>query len=369
MTGPASPVTDSADVALLLIGVRTPLAIDEMRWERLLRIGRVAGLHGRLATANLANPELPPPVRRHLLSSARVAAFRCQMLRAELFHLARLCSNDFPVILLKGSAYVLQRRRMAEGRFVSDVDLLVPREQLRIMEDRLKAAGWQAQKLDAYDERYYRDWSHETPPLRYPGRTLEVDLHHAITPVTGRRAFDPATLFDRSEPIPGTPFHALCAEDQVLHASLHCFNDGDLELRVREVVDIDGLIREYADRPGFWDRLGQRATELGLERPLWYGLHYARQWLACPVPVSATAELKQPPALHRRLMDMLVPLAMLPPSPDHPPGLKVKCARVLMLARHHLLRMPPHMLAPHLTRKSLRRMRAHFGGNPEAGSA
>lgn len=354
------------DIELLLRGLGAPLQIDDARWERLLRIARMSGLHARLAAANLDNPTLSRPVLRHLLSSARAGGYRSQMLRAELFNLARLCHDDFPVIALKGSAYVLQQRAMAVGRFVSDVDLLVPRTYLRTMEERLLSAGWEAQKLDAYDERYYRDWSHETPPMRFPGRVLEVDLHHAITPVTGSLQFDPEILFHNSEAVPGTPFRVLGAEDQLLHACLHCFHDGDLELRVREVVDIDGLLRTFAEREGFWERLVKRASQLGLERPLWYGLHFATAWLNSPVPATVLAEVASPSPLTSGFMDALVPLAMLPPDPDFPPPLRVRLARTLMQVRYHLLRMPLPLLVPHLARKSLRRVQARFDRGTEA---
>jgi hypothetical protein len=355
-----------ADIALLLRGLHEALDIEEARWERLLRLARASGLHARLAEANLDKAKMTDVVRRHLLSSARIAGYRAQLVRAELFQLAPLVTSDFPVIVLKGGAYLLQRRRMAVGRFVSDVDLLVPPTHLRTMEDRLRAGGWQAETLSPYDERYYRDWSHETPPMRQPGHSLEVDLHHAITPVTGSLAFDPARLFERSEPIAGTPFRALCPQDQVLHACLHCFHDGELDLRLREVVDIDGLLRTFADGADFWRTLVVRANELGLQRPLWYGLHFAHAWLACPVPRTVWDALSPPPALSRRAMDALVPVAMLPSDPDYPPPRSVKLARLLMRTRYHLLRMPLHMLLPHLARKAALRLRARVTAKKEA---
>ncbi|MER2553940.1 MAG: nucleotidyltransferase family protein [Thauera sp.] len=360
-----------SDIALLLRGMHTPLKIDEARWERLLRIARTSALHGRLAETNLENRTITAAVRRHLLSSAHIAAYHAQLVRAELFRLAPLVKDDFPVIVLKGGAYLLQQRRLAAGRFVSDVDLLVPRANLHGMEQRLRAAGWQPARLTPYDERYYRDWSHETPPLRRPGHILEVDLHHAITPVTAALAFDPASLFERSEPIPGTPFRALAPEDQLLHACVHCFQDGDLALRVREVVDIDGLTRAFSARPAFWESLIRRARELGLQRPLWYGLHFATEWLNCPVPDAIMAGLPDPGSHTRRLMDRLVPLAMLPSDPDGPPALKVTWARRAMLSRYHWLRMPLPMLLPHLARKSLHRLRTRVArkeGAPENGA-
>lgn len=354
------------DTALLLRALHAHIELDEHGWDRLLRHARASGVHARLAAAQAAAPELPDVVRRHFVSATRIAAYRRKLMEAELFQLAPLCDTGFPVVVLKGAAYALQRRRIATGRFVSDVDLLVPAAHLRTMEQALRAAGWRSDPLSPYDERYYRDWSHETPPLRFPGHSLELDLHHAITPVTGSLAFNPAPLFARCEPIAGTPFHALAAEDQVLHACVHCFHDGDLGLRVREVVDIDGLAREFSARAGFWDTLLARANELGLERPLWYGLHYASNWLGCPVPNEVIAALRGPSRLTQQLMDRLVPLAMLPSDPDGPPPMKVTLARNTMLVRYHLLRMPLHMLLPHLARKALIRLRARATVKKEA---
>lgn len=355
----------AAEVALLLRAAREPVELDDAGWDRLLRLARMSGLHARVAARNIDNPQLSPRVRRHLLSASRMADFSKQMLLAELRSTHALCDGSFPVLVLKGAAYLLQDRAAAQGRFVSDADLLVPRSHLRTMEERLRAAGWQSAALDPHDERYYRDWSHETPPLRYPGRFLELDLHHAITPVTGSLSFDPQPLFDASEAIPGTPLRALSPPDQVLHACLHCFHDGDFVLRVREVVDIDALLREFSAQAGFWDVLGARARALGLERPLWYGLRYAAAWMQLPVPPQQLAALPAPPALARASMDLLVPRAMLPTDPDHPPGPAARFAQTALLARYHWLRMPLRLLLPHLARKTWRRLRARRNSGVE----
>lgn len=345
------------EIEQLLQGMHNPVTASLARWERLLRLARMSGLHGRLAATHCASNNLPDPVKRHLLSAARISGFNSQMLRAELHALARTCPADTPVIALKGSAYALQGLPMATGRFVSDVDLLVPRAQLRSTEERLRAAGWEATELDAYDERYYRDWSHETPPMRFPGSFLEVDLHHAITPVTGALRFDPTPLFESSEAVAGSCFRVLCAEDQVLHACVHCFQDGDLDLRVREIVDIDMLLRHFSERPNFWAKLTDRAQALGLARPLWYGLHFASTWMNTPMPVHALDNLPPPANISRTLMDALVPRAMLPSDPDFPPPRSVRLARTALLARYHWQRMPLRMLLPHLAHKAA--MRAH----------
>lgn len=347
----------SADCALLLRGLHEALELSGAQWDRVLRLARMTGLHGRLAAANADSPMLPERVRLHLLSATRMADFSARMLDAELREVAPLCGGDFPVIVLKGGAYALQGLGFAKGRFVSDIDLLVPSSALRTMERTLNAAGWEGAELDPYDERYYRDWSHETPPLRFPGHFLELDLHHAITPVTGRLHFDPAPLFAESLAVPGTPFRVLSPHDQVLHACVHCFQDGDLALRVREIADIDGLLRSFADTPGFWPGLVERARELGLDRPLRHGLHFAQSWMKTPVPERTLASLPAPYAALRGTLEACFALAMLPPDPDRPPGLSVHLARLAALVRYHLLRMPLRMLLPHLARKAWLRAR------------
>lgn len=359
----------SADCALLLRGLQEALELPDARWDRVLRLARMTGLHGRLAAANADNPTVPERVRRHLLSATRMADFSARMLDAELRDVAPLCASAFPVIALKGGAYALQGLGFARGRFVSDIDLLVPASALRSMEQRLHAAGWETAMLDPYDERYYRDWSHETPPLRFPGHFLELDLHHAVTPVTGRLHFDPAPLFDESLPVPGTPFRVLSPRDQVLHACVHCFQDGDLALRVREIADIDGLLRSFAGMSGFWPGLVERARELGLERPLRHGLHFARSWMKTPVSDETLASLPAPSAALRGPMEACISLAMLPSDPDRPPGMSVRLARLAALMRYHVLRMPLGMLLPHIARKAWLRARRRAPGtaNEDAG--
>lgn len=331
------------------------------QWEGVLQRARSAGVASALSFRVLgACPleDLDHRVVAHLQSARRAGLARAQMARWECSELGEVAAEaGFPVLLLKGAAYLLGGHPFAVARFVSDVDLLVPKRHLRAMEDRLLTQGYEAVEMDAYDERYYRDWSHETPPLRHPGRPLEVDLHHTITPVTGSLRPDAELLFAASQPLPGSPFRTLCPEDQVLHACLHCFHDGDLNLRLREVVDIDALLRAYSEREDFAERLLQRAQVLGLQGPLWYGAHFARCWLDCPPAAAILADLPGPTWWRRRCMDALVPRAMLPPEPEQGDGgLGGRLARTVLLIRYHLLRMPLRLLLPHLVRKAWRRL-------------
>ncbi|MBZ5495982.1 MAG: nucleotidyltransferase family protein [Acidobacteriia bacterium] len=303
---------------------------------------------------------LPAKVRQHLESARMVATHYERALRWEVNRLeVALESLDIPMVLLKGAAYVVAQLPPARGRLFSDIDIMVPRDMIGLVESTLLQRGWEPAELDAYDQRYYRTWMHELPPLRHRERKAVVDVHHNILPETGRLHPDPRLLLQSAQAVAGTRFKVLAPTDMVLHSAAHMFQDGELAGSLRDLTDLDDLFRHFGGRAGFWDQLAPRAGELDLSRPLFYALRCARYFFATPSPrqvVAAAAQAAPPkPILH--LMDALVRRALIPAAPDSTPW-KTAAARWLLYVRSHWLRMPPLLLARHLCRKSLRRFDA-----------
>jgi hypothetical protein len=138
----------------------------------------------------------------------------------------------------------------------------------------------------------------------------------------------------------------------VLHSATHLFFNEEFSNGLRDLADLDSLLRGFGRERGFWERLAQRARVLGLARPLYYGLRYAQRLLGTPVEIEVPEG--QPPALVRALMDGLF-LRVL--EADHPSAADrlTPLAHRALYVRAHWLRMPPHLLAYHLTAKALRR--------------
>jgi HprK-related kinase A len=353
--------------SLLLEVLRTParaLELDAAKWTTLIGLGRNARLLARIALMldeAGVTPELPPRVQEQLSADRPIARQHERIIRWEVGRIREaLRERDTKVVLLKGAAYLMAGLPAGLGRLVSDVDILVPRGDIRRVEDALLSAGWQHVKLEPYDQRYYREWSHELPPLQHGRRGSMVDVHHNILPVSGRLHPDAEALLEAAVPI-GEGLWTLGPEDMVLHAAAHLFQDGDLAGAVRDLVDLDALLRHFGDRePGFWGRLVERAQQMQLERPLFYALRYASRMLDVRIPegirdrVSAGA----PAAPVRLLMDLLVARALLPVRGDRG-GLGEETARMLLYARSHWLRMPPGRLAAHLARKLTRQWRGN----------
>jgi len=352
-----------AHCELLLRGLREPHALRHLgpaEWELLIRVARRGRLHGVLPARLAADGALhfvPDRVLTHLESGAAVARYRLQMARLEQHHLARaLADVGAPLVLLKGGAYAAQGLAVAEGRPLNDLDIMTPAEHLPRVEAALRRSGWRSPVEDPYDQRYYREWSHEVPPLRGEGRMLEVDLHHTILPPTGRLRADADRLFADAVPLAGSPFSVLSPADQVLHASVHLFQDVDVAERLRDVVDLDGLLRAYGDRPRFWTALVEHAAHHGLQRPLWYALHFARVWLGTPIDAAVPTALSScaPNAVTQALMHALFGSTLLPFHPDRGPTLRRTAAWQLLRTRAMWLRMPPGLLVRHAGTKFAR---------------
>jgi len=264
-------------------------------------------------------------------------------------------------VLLKGAAYLRAGLPPAEGRLFSDIDFLVPRGRIGSVEAALMGGGWISDERDAYNQMYYRRWSHEVPPLRHVQRMSVIDLHHTIAPPTSRFKVDGAALLARIRPIAGTDdLYTLAPEDMVLHSAVHLFQEGEFDRGLRDLQDLLDLIHHFerSEADAFWPLLLARSRELGLQVPLHHALFHLQRLFGQVVPPAQAAEveaLRPRASPGRAAMARLLGLAL---RPDHPScdtrwtGL----ARWLLFVRSHWLRMPPYLVAIHLTRKAWMRV-------------
>jgi len=330
-------------------------------WSLLLRQARPSGLIARLAwrieEAGMLEA-VPEPVRPHLAAECVLAAKHERDVRFEVRCLSEaLAPLGIPLVLLKGAAYVMAALPPARGRLFRDIDILVPRAEIGRVEETLARHGWALSPMSAYDERYYRRWMHEIPPMIHVERRTTVDVHHTIVPETTGLALDAAKLFAAARPIDGTrALHVLSPADMTLHSATHLFNEGDFRHGLRDLDDIDRLLRHFGTDPDFWPRLAARAVELDLRRPLYYALRYGAALLGTPVPppLREAAQLAPPATPLQTLMDRLFDHAL---RANHAScrTLSSPLALWLLYVRAHYLRLPPHLLLPHLLRKAYMR--------------
>jgi Uncharacterised nucleotidyltransferase len=253
-------------------------------------------------------------------------------------------------ILLKGAGYIAAGLPPGAGRRVADIDILVPRSDLDAVEAILQEHGWEFPEIDAYDNRYYREWMHELPPMIHRDRRSIVDVHHGILPQTSRLKPSSERLLEHATPI-GDGVRVLCPAHIVLHAAAHVFHDGEIAGAIRDLVDLDQLLRWFGRDEAFWRSLRRETPALDLARPAYYALRYARRWFGTPLPDDVIAEMAAwgPPAAVGRLMDTLVDRAVMGHS-----GRASSAAVFALYVRSHWLKMPPLQVIRHLIRKALK---------------
>lgn len=325
-------------------------AISQGRVSRLL-----ASLASELERLELLET-LDAQVRRHLESALRVhekqqrdLTYDCESIRTAL------ATVNLPTVLLKGAAYMQSGLPVGAGRLITDIDIIVPREHVARAEQALNAHGWETAQLDPYNERYYRQWSHETPALINRRRGTTLDLHHNILPPTARPNVNAALLFQRLREVrPGV--FTLSFQDMLIHSATHLFHEGEFHHGLRDLWDIDRMLRDFPGRDDtFWAELVTRARELELQDSVFHALVYAERVFDTPIPPDVMAAAGTTGRkLRGPLMDFLFMRAFRPAQPDCQLGF-TGLALNLLFIRSHYLRMPPYLLIPHLVRKAMMR--------------
>jgi hypothetical protein len=317
--------------------------LDADRWTQLLAAARAEQLIGSLA--HRLQGHAMPASARAILNDAAFSAEQGQTHARWEAEMARraLAPTDMRVVLLKGTAFVVAGLDAGVGRFVGDLDILVSRNAIDVAERALLAAGWEWVKDDPYDSAYYRRWMHELPPMIHSERDRMIDVHHTILPLTAGPRPDAAALIADSVLLENG-LYALSPADMIVHASAHLLADGDLAGGLRNLWDIDRLVRQFSTETGFWKKLRERSHKHQLADAVGRALRLSARLYETPIDRQLAG--------HPRLADRLYARRLL--ARDGWGRQTRKFTRFLFYVRSHWIRMPPLMLARHLWTKARR---------------
>ena len=268
--------------SILVHVLRDPAQVQGIglkEWDLLVRQARRADLlatvAGLIQEAGCAS-HVPDGARRHfeaheILVHANQTAIKWES--AQIYRALEGVSE--PPILLKGAAYVFADLPVAKGRIFQDIDILVPKAEIDKVEQALFLAGWSSGHLDTYDQKYYRTWMHELPPLQHMRRGTVVDVHHTILPETGRLKPNVQEPMKAAIDIPvrdGFSVRVLAPVDMVLHSAAHLFHEGEFDHGLRDLFDLHRLMQYFSHEPDFWKTILSRAEEMDLVQPLFYAI-------------------------------------------------------------------------------------------------
>lgn len=326
-------------------------AYDDETWSQLFAEARAAGVLPRLADALLPvmADAVPHGLRDQLLASQRLADGLVTDVRREMAHIdTALKPLGTRVVYLKGAAYVAAELPPFRGRIFSDIDVLVGKAQLAEAEAMLMLGGWIAQPLSEYDRRYYREWSHEVPPMLHLQRGTTIDLHHSLVMPTCRVRVAVEKMISAAVAIPGMPNrYRLDDADLVLHAASHLLLNAEFDRGLRDLWDMDLLLRHFStDKPDFPEQVLARAAEVGLAQVADQAFSLCRWLFSTPVPAEASAGKGGVMWLLKNSI-----ASRHPDTRSRWQGL----ADELLLVRELQLRLPARLLLRHLWHKA-------FGG-------
>ncbi|MEP2103027.1 MAG: nucleotidyltransferase family protein [Parasphingorhabdus sp.] len=329
---------------LLVDALREPgssRSLDGRGWTELISIARAESLIGSLAHRldGIAVPEQVKPILKDAIQATDLA--RLQALWEADCAGRGLASLNCKTVLMKGTAYVAANLDAGIGRSIGDLDIMVARDQLPATEEALLDAGWEWVKPDPYDDQYYRDHMHELPPLIHRERDRMIDVHHTTLPLTAGPTPNAQAMLDASVKL-DSGLYVMAPADMLLHSVAHLFADGDLAGGLRNLWDIDRLVRQFSEADElFWTELGARAKLHQLVPHLARALRLAAGLYGTPVHKYHAGRTKLADYLYvRRLL-----------ARDGWGREIRKFTRQAFYIRSHWLRMPPLMLARHLWTK------------------
>ncbi|MDB4476038.1 nucleotidyltransferase family protein [bacterium] len=348
-------------MSLLVRVLRDPeqlRVLSESDWSGLTVQARASRLLGAVAWLAQRNDiVIPEYAAWHYRSALTHAEQQHTQALWELYELAELFEKKgISWAVLKGGAYVAAGLPFAVGRSFVDVDILVPRDKIEEIERSLRARSWLRSPMNDYDERYYREWMHEIPPLRHAVRGTVLDVHHNLIPITHSTPLDMGTFSFKPVELPwGRHAFTLENEDLFIHSAVHLLSEGEFHSALRDLWDLWFLLQHFDERQdGYVPSMLARAEVLGL-------VHFPMLALRL---VADILETKQDRAEHWRKLAGKYPdkwgfgslvhgafCRVIGPNTasERPAG--YFAASQLLYWRSHSLKMPLRLLLPHLIKK------------------
>lgn len=351
---------DRSAVKQLLICPRLVSTWNEKNWESLISqcyaTSMMARVNWVLKKHHLTH-HIPQTLAWHFTAANKAYDAHLHDVNREIDYINKaLAPIGIKPVYLKGAAYVVTEENASHGRIFSDIDIYVPQKKINACEQILLWSGWIASNKDDYDQKYYREWMHEIPPLINVETGVTLDIHHNLSPVISRIKINANILENQIEPGKKANTYVLSPEDRLLHSAIHLLTGEEFYKSFRDLTDLDFMLREYSNKDKeFWEKLISRAREMGVGRVLYYCFRYCSRILHTPIPASSVAAIKES-GPHRLLLPIMDSLFYRTLNPNHTSfkdifyGVSCFC----LYLRSHWLKMPLKILIPHLLKKTLK---------------
>lgn len=275
------PLEHLRGLGRVLTGADAPYQAAE--WEQLARAATLHGLGPAMYRAVRGKESVPGAVLDRLRSLYAENALRNQLVFRQVGHIARGFEEaQISLLALKGVHVAAVVYPDPALRPMTDVDLLVSRDELARGEALLRAMGYNWSQGTLMEENCAG--THHLAPF-YKARAARVELHWTVVSAPHPFHIDLPNLWVRSQTvaIAGQPVRVLSPEDLLLHLSLHlCFSHRCM-LPLRSVYDI-ALLLGPEGAPLDWEYLRHAAKSAGTTRVVQGALALAGHYFGVTPP-------------------------------------------------------------------------------------
>lgn len=254
--------------------------LDEAGWDSLISLAKGEGVAPLLyAKFQAAGWPAEAPARAcTMLAGDYYRSAACySLLRAELERILNaLAEADVRVLVLKGMSLAGRLYPDPALRPMSDLDLLIPAEQVGTAVGCIESCGYRVQKS-----------SYHVVLWGGPGEQVNVELHWSLTPGQTGEASENCSgfLWGNTQPLEVLPGQVLSCEADLLYLSAHLILQHGGRPRLIWLYDLHLLLTAQAASLD-WPALFQRAEELGWEAPLAAALSLVQECLGSPLPAA-----------------------------------------------------------------------------------
>lgn len=341
-------------------------------WSKVVSHGRDQNMLGRIwwrLELNNLEGYIPDRVVPHFTSCNLFVEQQEININRELEDISRtLVSRGIDTTVLKGAAYIALQSSCKHGRIFNDIDILVDHSKIRDAEIALMTLGWFHKKETDYDKRYFREWMHEIQPLIHKDRLTTIDLHHNILPLTNKKHFNAGKL--NAIKLKQVPLMTFDLVDRFIHSATHLFTEGEFPHAIRDITDLIILYQELDGEEEAASALNlilERSNALGLNDYVHLALLFVLQNL------SKASEYKQIESLVSKnpiTFYITVPAFKFVFTADSiVQGSFINNLGLFWLyMRSHLIKMPLHVLIPHICRKFIHNIKEKFKKEPVDGA-
>ena len=204
-------------------------------------------LEFRLSQLGLAH-QIPEPHRQSFHSAYMLSAVRNILLLNHASQiLLRLKAENIPVIALKGLFLVENTYKDLGARSMSDLDILVHREDLQKTVEILQGLGYQLSKY--FDIRVSNLYIKHVPPMVLSDGT-HVEIHWTLLEENEPFTIAMDGVWERAVPaqINGVEVLAEGIEDLLLHLCVHMTYQHYLSLGLKGMLDIALVLQRYQEQ-------------------------------------------------------------------------------------------------------------------------